>query len=351
MQMKPILYGAGVLLFLLSSCSSAYKTAKTPDDVYYSSGRSKKAYASNKSPDKAIELEETQKYVTYDDDGNATYVNGSEDENEYARRINRFHNDYSGNYWDGYNSGYNAGFRNGAWANSWYSPYSMWYSPYSSWYSPYYSSWGYPGWSMGFGLGWRSSFYFGYGWGSPFYNSWYSPWYYPGHYYYGGGGYYGHPGYYTSRPGSSWGPRSTSRGSYTRTVRTVNNQFTNSSGARAPRVVRSANDGGRIAAPGTSSGISSPRRVFRGAPNERAITSPAYNNYRRSTNNGSYSPPSRPTRVYRDVRPSNSNYNRSSAPTRSYTPSRSSSAPVRSVSPPSSGSRSSGASRPVRSRG
>ena len=91
--MKSAPYLAVLTLLILSSCSSAYKTTQTPDDVYYSP-RVNNTYASNNNSQ--------NDNVTYTDaqDG-GTYVNyDDEDQGDYARRLSLFNSRYSGGFYD-----------------------------------------------------------------------------------------------------------------------------------------------------------------------------------------------------------------------------------------------------------
>lgn len=113
---------------LFTSCSPAYRTSQTPDDVYYSPGQ--KIYA---------------------DDRYESYASSSDD--DYLRMKVRDHEKWSSiddyNYW--YDSRY--------YSNNYYSPYTSYlslglgfgsypyynsynpygYNPWHSWYSPYYT--------------------------------------------------------------------------------------------------------------------------------------------------------------------------------------------------------------------
>ncbi|MCK7556192.1 hypothetical protein MKQ70_14675 [Chitinophaga sedimenti] len=222
-MMKPMIYSAAVAMLVLSSCSSAYKTAQTPDDVYYSPSRPVYAANNQRQASKSNVDQDSERYVTYDDNGRSTdtyvtYEDSDEEKYDYARRMDRFNRPYSGSYWDNY---YYDDFYYGS--PRMYGMYgsSMMYSPYA-WGRPWGSSFGM---SLGWGMG---GFYGGYspysawGWGSP-----YSSFYYGSPYSYWGGGYggwgnyygggWGYPGYYHGggagykpRPANSWGPRGSS---------------------------------------------------------------------------------------------------------------------------------------------
>jgi hypothetical protein len=308
--MKSIPYLAALALFILSSCSSAYKTTQTPDDVYYSP-RVKPTYAAsnNQNNDNVTATDadgDGGTYVTYDD----------EDQGDYSRRINMFNGNSKGSYYD------------------YYSPnvYSGYGSPYYG--SPYYGSgWGissYYGYGGGLGYGWGSPYYssfwgpsisigFGYGWGynpwySPWYSSWsYNPWYYGGYYggyypgYYGGhGGYYGYSSvgrrtrgsFGTSYPGRVVGNSTPNPGG--RTGRTDYIPSRRGSGTTDPggRVVERPTTGGRT----NPDGYYTPRRSFTPSSGERPVGSDGG-----GRTSGSYNPPTR-------------SFQPAQQPQRSYTP-------------------------------
>ncbi len=104
--MKTILYTAVAGVLMLSSCTTAYQTAHTPDDVYYSPRAQRTYAAANNNDQRSYDNQET--YTSTDDsveDGNyVTYQD--EDQGDYSRRIDRFRNNYTGSYWgdDGYGS-------------------------------------------------------------------------------------------------------------------------------------------------------------------------------------------------------------------------------------------------------
>jgi len=333
--MKSILYTAAGALLILSSCSTAYKSARTPDDVYYSP-RTERTYASsnnNQDQDRtavAAASEDDGTYVTYED----------EEQGDYAKRIDRFRNSssYNGSYYD--NGSPNV------YVNNYYGG-GFGYSPYSYWGGGFGSPYGYgSGLSISLGLGWGWG---GGGWYSPWYrpwayNPWYSPWYSP-HYYgggYWGGGWAGHyypGGGYYSAPSRGYRSRNGFGGS----------NYTNAN----PRVIGNSNTGGRTSGDyrprrifRESSGFNGgnnnnnsggrtyqPRRIFRSSPSETPTVRPGGNN------GGNYAPrrtfQSAPQSQPREIR---------SAPQRSF------SAP--SYSPPSNsgGSSGGGGGRTFRSR-
>ncbi|NML37937.1 hypothetical protein HHL17_12100 [Chitinophaga sp. G-6-1-13] len=301
--MKPILYIALAGSFALGACSSTYKTAQTPDDVYYSPRQQQRTYASNNGSNGNSVQDENGRYTDAPDDG-GTYVTYDDDQGDYQRRINRFGSNagtYNGGYWDGYNAASNmymgSGFGYG------YGPYSSF--GYSSLWGPSMSmgfGWGYGGfyrpWSYGLGMGWGGYPYIGSYW--PYYGGGYYghyPYYAGGYYgggYYGGGHYGG--GYYT-RPANSYGPvrnnnERISRSNYT------NNSGGNSGGGGYYRPSRGAtapvNGGGN--GNYVPSNTDRPRRVFQQSSSERPVISrPSYDNGGGNYNNngGNYSRPSR----------------------------------------------------------
>ncbi len=130
-------------IVFLSSCSSAYKTAQTPDDVYYSPGSSKGANVSSGSNDY---------YNANSDDQYLMMKSQSSDPSRWA-------------YFDDY-----------SYDNFYYPAYS----PYGAFYNPYFMY----GFSP-FGFSPFMSFGFGYGFGYPSYylnnyymwNGFYNPYY------------------------------------------------------------------------------------------------------------------------------------------------------------------------------
>ncbi|GAO43455.1 hypothetical protein [Flavihumibacter petaseus] len=138
---------AGIGLVALSSCSGVYKSAQTPDDVYYSPGKPAIAKASSQQNNNQQEYLETNSRR-----GNRSVDNGYGDysyrDDQYLRMMissgrysNSYYNDYYYNggmgmadpwmvnnwRWNSYMT-WNAGFA---------SPYnSMWY--WNSFYNPYY---------------------------------------------------------------------------------------------------------------------------------------------------------------------------------------------------------------------
>ena len=99
----------------LSSCSTAYKTAQTPDDVYYSAAQPQKE-------DKKVDKEENRDYSYSDDYYDDRYLR-MKVSNRY--RWNDLNDWYS---YDRYSLGYNYHY------GSYYNPYNSWnyyYNPYN----------------------------------------------------------------------------------------------------------------------------------------------------------------------------------------------------------------------------
>ncbi|MGX5817029.1 hypothetical protein ACWKWU_02470 [Chitinophaga lutea] len=346
--MKPMIYSAIGALLVFSSCSSAYQTAQTPDDVYHSPAKAPTVYASNTGSDTRYSRASANAEETYTDNGD-TYVTYDDDEEryDYARRIDNFSRGYRGGYWDGYyfddfygpSLSINNYYGYGGWGSYWRPSLSIgigWGNPwYNSWYSPWYSAWG-P--------------YYGYGgWYSPWYNGWYGGGY--GHYYpgggwgyYPGGGWHGGGGYYNPRPSNSWGPRGSSSSRVFNNNRYYNDGSVRPNGSgSAPRRTFSPSTGGdaggRFSQPSNNNSRTAPRRVFTPSQSERPVSQPSYNGNRQSSQ-----PSYQRTAPTRTFEPSQrSAPERSSTPSRSYTPSNSGSS--------SGSSGSSAPSRTFRPRG
>ena len=154
--MKSILIAGVTAVTLLSSCS-VYRSGQTPDDVYYSPGKTKQQAAyveANGDRDDGKRYNDRRSYNGYDDYATA-------DDRWLMMRVR---NRYRWSYFDDYN---------------YYSPYSNFYSPYNSF--GYYPWGGYGG----YGFGYQPGFSFGLGFGgyydpfmTPYYwNSYYNPYY------------------------------------------------------------------------------------------------------------------------------------------------------------------------------
>src|ERR1035437_1014791 len=133
-------------LFLLgiiaafSSCSSAYRIGRTPDDVYFSPASPQNNYVTSNNQ----QNKDTYAY-------NNTYIGNP-----------RYRNNISLDFGYGYNS-YDY------YGSSFYNPYSSYYNPYSSFYNPYT----YTGVTFyPYNYNYNNSYY------SPYYNNYYPPVYY-----------------------------------------------------------------------------------------------------------------------------------------------------------------------------
>ena len=309
--MKPILYIGLAASLALGACSSTYKTAQTPDDVYYSPRQQPQTYAASNGSNGNSVQDEDASYVQGADEEEGNYVTyQDDDQGDYERRINRFGSNgsnYSGDYWDGYNAASNLYLSSGFGYGLGYGGFGLGYSPFSSFYGPSFG--------LGFGIGgyyspWSP--YYG-GWGYPYIGSYWPSYYYL---YYGGGyyggGYYGHGYYgYHSRPANAYGPV---RASGERVARPAYSRGgTTGSGYTRPTrsgTIQPANgrNGGFVRPSSTSE---RPRRIFQQSSSERPVVRPSSS--RPANNNNTYT---RPQRV---------EYSRPTpAPAPSYTPSRSS---------------------------
>lgn len=240
----------------LGSCSSAYRSAQTPDAVYYSPGEDNGSAQSDNQSTAVNQGDNADggNYVVYDDnDNNGSFQNDDYYGNDYAGLYssNSYYMDYP--YMGlGYNSlwNYSYGFPSISIGLNWGLPLGRWYRPYYA-YSPFYSP-------------------FSHG---MFYNP-YNPWYA-----YGGGypyypGYYGHAGFgggywkycnLTPRPAISWGPRRvvSSNAAY-RQSNTSQSGVTTS-----PRRVFTTQ--GNTGSVNTGNNTNSPRRVFKAKPGEQPV--------------------------------------------------------------------------------
>jgi hypothetical protein len=124
--MKTSIFLLVLVMAVLSSCTTAYKTGQTPDDVYYS--------AATPQSDEVKKEKESQ--YTYDDE----YY-----DDRYLRM--KVRNRYQWNdlndwyYYDRYSYGFN-NYYGSYYYGSYYNPYSSWnyyYNPYSHGYNNYYS--------------------------------------------------------------------------------------------------------------------------------------------------------------------------------------------------------------------
>lgn len=137
--MKKNLVYVAFLVALLTSCSSAYRTSQTPDDVYYSPGQ-QQIYADN---------------YNYGQDQYESYTNSNDDyylrmkARDYERWSALDDYDYwydsryySNNFYSPWTPSYSLGLGYYGMGYGYYNPYafnSYWYSPWQSWYYPYYT--------------------------------------------------------------------------------------------------------------------------------------------------------------------------------------------------------------------
>jgi len=283
MKIKYIILLAGVAAF--SSCSTAYRSGQTPDDVYYSPAPQENSYVSQPS-----------------DGGQDFYYYRNNEENDIRSGINDpvYRSPLTLSMGFGYNPystyPYNYGFLNPYYGgNSYYgySPYGYMYSPYS----PYSLNIGYMPDVYGYGYG-----YDGYGYGHGY---GYSP--------------YSYPLFYSSKSvNTNIGARRYNLGAYDNN----NGRSTSTESSIGEQPVRTA-----TTQPTQRTGVGNViRRVF--SPAERNTYTPPNNNTRRTYNNNN----ERANNSYR-----NDNYQ---TPQRSFTPS---------TNTESSSPSSSGGNAPVRS--
>lgn len=113
---------------LLASCSSAYRSSQTPDDVYYSPGQQRMSAGS-----------EDDEYLSYSNSSDDNYLRMKASDHYRWDNLDDFDywNDsryYYTNYYNPWSSYFFLGFYNV------YNPYtSFWYNPWNSWYYPTYT--------------------------------------------------------------------------------------------------------------------------------------------------------------------------------------------------------------------
>ena len=285
------------LVAVISSCTTAYRSGQTPDDVYFSPAPEQNSYVNSVN----------------DRDRNS-YSYRNDEESEIRRGIQ------------------NPVYRNSIALNLGlgYSPYA--YSPFG--YSPYnYSPYGYGGY--GYDPYMSHGMYSPYSYNSFGYNNFYSPYsfYNPGFY---GSPYYGYGyGYYT--PGLiTLGRANTNTGPRRYNLNTYNNNSVNNSPAAIRNAVRSNISSGSAAPvrsfntqPRSSSG-NVIRRVFTPSESRRNNSRNSNNTYEsnRTSRNDNYNTRQErptyqaPTRSFESSSPSSSSSssgsNNSSAPVRSF---------------------------------
>lgn len=326
------------LIIILGSCSTAYRSGQTPDDVYYSPTPQQNSYANNDQDG------EDSYYSEDSEDG--SYYSADQENREIRRGIydRRYRNSLSLNLGLGFGGYSSFGYNSFGYNSFGYNPFGYYsYNPFGHGYYPF----GYSGYY------------------DPF--SSYNP-YYGG--FYGGGfnngfnhGFYPSYGYLNTN--TNRGIRRYDLGSYnngpirsgktfnTRTIRSINNNNPNQAPIRSitrPGQTRNAQDGNnmrRVLTPqdrNYDSRMESNRRV---APNrmERSNSNQVTPRRIERSNTRPVRSERRSTPIQRSETRSYENNNRSNqAPVRSNSPSPSYSSPSRSSSPSNSGN-----SAPVRS--
>ena len=126
---------------LLASCSSAYRTGQTPDDVYYSHG--------------SVAEAEVKKTTQPTDNAYQSYWGSADD--DYLRMKVRNPNQWNAiddlDYWYGFNNRCNCN-------TNWNLGFNSW----NTWNNP----WGWNSWNTG--IGWNTNWYH-----NPWYNNWNNP--------------------------------------------------------------------------------------------------------------------------------------------------------------------------------
>ncbi len=115
------------VIALLTSCSTAYKTSQTPDDVYYSPGQKIYSNASYETDNASADDEYLHMKVRHHE------MWSTIDDYDYWYD-SRY---YSNNYYNPYISGFSLGVGYAYAPYHSYNPYG--YNPWSSWYSPCYT--------------------------------------------------------------------------------------------------------------------------------------------------------------------------------------------------------------------
>jgi hypothetical protein len=161
----------------LVGCSSAYRTAQTPDDVYFSEGPpavETARYRSNNQPQ-----DQAEGYASYwerQDDNMLRMKVNDRDRWSEVDDID-YWNGYNNNYWVNYNTGFNSPWMMNSWNHpmAWNNPWA-WNNPMMGWNTGFNNRWGWnSGWGMG--LGWNTGWgmNMGMGWNS-WNNCWNNPW-------------------------------------------------------------------------------------------------------------------------------------------------------------------------------
>lgn len=223
----------------LAGCSSAFKTAGTPDDVYYSYGAARPAAEEDRYK------EEESNYTSYFDNGDDRYLRMKVQDRSKWSAIDDV------NYWYGYNN------PNTMWNSHWNVGLNYWNSPMG------YSNWG---WSLGWNNNpWMCNNPWMF---NSYYNSWNNPWAwnqpiiivnkYPAG---SGGSYYSAP-----RPGLNKAGYSNSifdRGTYNRTGgKSMTPQAAGYGNKELFRSIFGSSSNGSGSSSGSSEGYSRPVRLF-----------------------------------------------------------------------------------------
>lgn len=249
--MKTVLPLLALAIFF-TSCSTAYKTGQTPDDVYYSPERP--TYASSRNDYVQMDKENDRQYrgTRRNDYRDDYYYDDGYYNDRYLRmkvRNRRVWSDLDFYYSDPF-------------AYRYYRPnyFSSYWSPYSAWNS--YSYWNY---------------YY-----NPYYSHFYNPYYYHGNPYYRGhyyGGHYGNVIIVNPRSPVYSRPRTSNLRVYSTSQNPVNTRGRQGYNSSSAPVYS------------TPSSSSSPSR------RQRDVGSEMRNTFGNSSNNNnpSYSPPSRPS--------------------------------------------------------
>lgn len=171
------------LVIAFASCTTAYKSGQTPDDVYSSPAPPQDENMAKVRPNE-------RQYRYYNED---EYDEYEDYDDRYLRMKVRNRQRWSDlDDWYYYGDRYNYSYYNNLWY--WNDPF-YWndpWSPVSYWNTFYNPYWGYYGWGMGFGYRWGGGWYGSYAWNPWYGGGWGNPW---GFYGYGGYGY-----------GSLWDP-------------------------------------------------------------------------------------------------------------------------------------------------
>ena len=121
--MKSPLLLLGFAVLILASCSTAYRSGQTPDDVYYSPARERDAYAKVEQQQERPSTYSNDEYISSDDRWlrmrvrNRARWSAFDDYDSYSYSYNTWsmHNPYSYSYNNYFNNYW-------SW-NSWYNPY------------------------------------------------------------------------------------------------------------------------------------------------------------------------------------------------------------------------------------